>query len=414
MGLKLNYLTGQFDIASAAAGVGSGTVTSVDMTVPGFLSVSGNPITTAGTLAVTLNGFTDGSIPFVSGTGTTFSQDNTKLFWDATNKGLKIGGSSIVAAQTSPNVYIASTNSTAANAGFVHENANAGTQGGTYSGRKSRGTLTVPAAVSSGDTLSSFIGFGYGTSAYNSSSDVAIFMVAAENFTNTARGTQFNFQTTNIGSATKRTTMQLTPGGSLAMLDSTGVTQQIRINATGGQTMPSGTSAATSIQALVANQNLGIWTANNGAGNSADLRIETGTATGTRGKIVLNAPILELSNAAHLRSTQTTVPVATVDANAGTGATSTVSNATDVAGIINLTTTAVAPSAGTQTSIAFNKAYAVAPIVNITPRTADAANFSIASGVYVTTTITTMEINFANLDAAGHAYSWFYQVIETQ
>jgi hypothetical protein len=33
---------------------GSGTVTSVDMTVPAFLAVSGNPITTAGTLALTL------------------------------------------------------------------------------------------------------------------------------------------------------------------------------------------------------------------------------------------------------------------------------------------------------------------------------------------------------------------------
>jgi hypothetical protein len=36
------------------AGSGTGTVTSVDMTVPSFLSVSGNPITTSGTLAVTL------------------------------------------------------------------------------------------------------------------------------------------------------------------------------------------------------------------------------------------------------------------------------------------------------------------------------------------------------------------------
>src|SRR5207344_3215002 len=36
-----------------AAG-GTGTVTSVSLTVPGFLSVSGSPITTTGTLAVTL------------------------------------------------------------------------------------------------------------------------------------------------------------------------------------------------------------------------------------------------------------------------------------------------------------------------------------------------------------------------
>ena len=72
-----------------AGGGGSGTVTSVDMTVPSFLSVSGNPITTSGTLAVTLNGFTTGSIPFVAG-GNTFAQDNSNFFWDDTNNRLGI------------------------------------------------------------------------------------------------------------------------------------------------------------------------------------------------------------------------------------------------------------------------------------------------------------------------------------
>lgn len=38
----------------SASGGGSGTVTSVDMTVPSILSVSGNPITTSGTLALAL------------------------------------------------------------------------------------------------------------------------------------------------------------------------------------------------------------------------------------------------------------------------------------------------------------------------------------------------------------------------
>lgn len=45
-----------WDGATWQAPSGSGTVTSVAMTVPSFLSVSGSPITTAGTLAVTLSG----------------------------------------------------------------------------------------------------------------------------------------------------------------------------------------------------------------------------------------------------------------------------------------------------------------------------------------------------------------------
>jgi hypothetical protein len=40
----------------AASGGGSGTVTSVDATVPAFLSVSGGPITTSGTLAISYSG----------------------------------------------------------------------------------------------------------------------------------------------------------------------------------------------------------------------------------------------------------------------------------------------------------------------------------------------------------------------
>jgi hypothetical protein len=42
--------------AWAPAASGSGTVTSVDMSVPSFLSVAGNPITSSGTLAVTYSG----------------------------------------------------------------------------------------------------------------------------------------------------------------------------------------------------------------------------------------------------------------------------------------------------------------------------------------------------------------------
>jgi hypothetical protein len=49
--------------------VAAGTVTSVDMTVPSFLSVSGNPITTSGTLAVSLSGT---ALPIANGgTGAT-------------------------------------------------------------------------------------------------------------------------------------------------------------------------------------------------------------------------------------------------------------------------------------------------------------------------------------------------------
>lgn len=46
--------SGNLTTAGAPCGSGAGSVTSVALTVPGFLSVSGSPITTSGTLAVSL------------------------------------------------------------------------------------------------------------------------------------------------------------------------------------------------------------------------------------------------------------------------------------------------------------------------------------------------------------------------
>ena len=57
---------------AASGGGGSGTVTSVDATVPAFLSVSGGPITTSGTLAISYSGT---ALPIANGgTGATTQQ----------------------------------------------------------------------------------------------------------------------------------------------------------------------------------------------------------------------------------------------------------------------------------------------------------------------------------------------------
>lgn len=59
------------------SGSGTGTVTSVGMTVPAFLSVSGSPINSAGTLAVTLSGL---ALPIANGgTNSTSALSNAKV-----------------------------------------------------------------------------------------------------------------------------------------------------------------------------------------------------------------------------------------------------------------------------------------------------------------------------------------------
>ena len=91
--------------APTTIATGGGTVTSVAMSVPSFLSVAGSPITSSGTLAVSLSGtalpvanggtgtttaFTSGSVLFAGGGGI-YSQDNANYFWDATNHRLGLG-----------------------------------------------------------------------------------------------------------------------------------------------------------------------------------------------------------------------------------------------------------------------------------------------------------------------------------
>ena len=87
---------------------GSGSVTSVAATVPSLLSISGSPITTSGTLAITYSGtalpvanggtglttLTAGYIPY--GAGTSAFGSSANLFWDSTNSRLGIGTASPV------------------------------------------------------------------------------------------------------------------------------------------------------------------------------------------------------------------------------------------------------------------------------------------------------------------------------
>lgn len=55
-GANVTVTNGNGSITIAATGGGGGGVSSVDMSVPSFLSISGNPITTSGTLAVSYSG----------------------------------------------------------------------------------------------------------------------------------------------------------------------------------------------------------------------------------------------------------------------------------------------------------------------------------------------------------------------
>jgi hypothetical protein len=76
---------------------------------------------------------------------------------------------------------------------------------GTYSvvaGRSARGNAAFPTVTQTGDVLSRFGGSGYGTSGFLGSGTGRLDLVAAENFTDTAKGTNIQLWTTPAGSNT--------------------------------------------------------------------------------------------------------------------------------------------------------------------------------------------------------------------
>ena len=111
----------------------------------------------------------------------------------------------------------------------------------------------------------------------------------------------------------------------------------------------------------------------------------------------------------HFRSTQSTAPTATVQGNAGTGASCSVNNATDTAGQVSITTGTVGISTGAYCVVNLNTAYGVAPICVLTP-----ANSTLSTNVYVTGTTSDFTVNFAAAGGISSTYILNYHCIETQ
>jgi hypothetical protein len=118
-------------------------------------------------------------------------------------------------------------------------------------------------------------------------------------------------------------------------------------------------------------------------------------------------------NDGHLQSGQTSKPTIVASASMGTGATASLNDATDIAGIISLDFGTGAWSSGAQATITFNKIYANAPIVIITAASLGSALGFESQRPYVTSTTTGFTINFGIPATSGNLMIFNYQVIET-
>jgi hypothetical protein len=168
-----------------------------------------------------------------------------------------------------------------------------------YMARRARGTPGAPTAVQAGDGLAGFYGEGYGTTGFGAGFAGGMTVQAAQNWTDTAHGTQINFSTTTNGSTAAGTRMVIahsgmvgigttTPGSNLEVSNATSgttfgvVTTSTFGNIPGGSlyiaSKARGTSAAPS--AILNNDTLGGFLAR-GFG--------TTTFTGTRGGMFVSA-----------------------------------------------------------------------------------------------------------------------------
>jgi hypothetical protein len=267
-------------INGVGVGTGSGSVTSVAMTVPSFLSVTGSPVTTSGTLAVSLSGT---ALPVANGgTGQTSYTDGQLLIGNSTGntltKATLTAGSGISITNSAGGITITST----AGGGTVTSVSGAGGSTGlTLTG----GPITTTGTLTLGGTLAIANG---GTGAA------------------TASGARLNLDTPSTGGSGASGTWGINITGSAASATTA-------TNVTGTVAVANGGTGATT--AGVALSNLGAYAASNPSGFTSN----TGTVTsvsgsgGTTGLTLSGGPITS-SGTLSLGGTLAV-------ANGGTGAT---------------------------------------------------------------------------------------------
>lgn len=113
---------------------------------------------------------------------------------------------------------ISGTDSTTAALGITRYSTDALPPG--FIGRKARGTNASPSAVASGDSLATFVGRGYATTIFSGSVG-AMDIRAAQDFTDTAMGSNITWDTTNLGAIVRTEKARLTASGNFGVATTT-------------------------------------------------------------------------------------------------------------------------------------------------------------------------------------------------
>lgn len=147
------------------------------------------------------------------------------------------------------------------------------------------GSLASPTASQVGDQIGNFGAFGYGTTDWTAASTASMRMIAAQNFTDSAQGTEIDWYTTPNNTASAVLRMTLTQGG---LLNIAGLTASQAIFTDGSKNLVS--NAITGSGNVVMSTSPVLVTPNLGTPTTLVGTNITGTAAGlTAGSVTTNA-----------------------------------------------------------------------------------------------------------------------------
>lgn len=199
---------------SNAAG-GAGTVTSVALAAPSILTVSGSPVTTSGTLTMTLATQSANTVlagPTSGGAATpAFRGIVSADLTTALTTPPPIGGTTPSTAVFSTNVQITASAANARLDMYTYGAQNL------YQGYAAGGTEASPTATTASQNMLNVTALGYDGSAYVTASPRMIFQ-AAELFSGSAQGTQIVFSTTRAASTTRTDVLTIGSTGALTSI----------------------------------------------------------------------------------------------------------------------------------------------------------------------------------------------------
>jgi hypothetical protein len=223
---------------------GTGTVTSVDMSVPTGLKVSGNPITTTGTLAVTFD--TGYSIPTTSDQTNWSTAYTDRLKWDGGSSGLtaSTGRTSLGATTIGSNLFTLTNPSAVTFPRFNADNTVSALDATNFRTAIGAGTSSTTGTVTSIATTSPITGgtiTGSGTIGINSSStNTASYVVQRDASGNFSAGT---ITASLTGTASSATNLAGGGAGQVPYNTASGATSFLAAGTSGQILRSNGTSA---------------------------------------------------------------------------------------------------------------------------------------------------------------------------